>query len=388
MSRTQHLIYVVAFSALLLALSLWSLKGLYGFSPAEGTSVLDGKLAQAVEKHYDAEFPVKRFGTNVWAAVDYTLFGEGRPGVLIGEKGWLYSDEEFKPVADAASHQRDNLALIQGVRDELAKRDIQLVMAIIPAKTRLYPEYAGDNRPTEQYRSLYQQFRGTVRGAGILAPDLLGPLEEAKKQGEVFLRTDTHWTPLGAEVAARELSESVQQAVSLRGTPQRFVTEAVAMQTHKGDLTTFLPMDPLFDELMPAQEQLQQRETRAADDAASGDDALFAEAEIPVALVGTSYSANPKWNFAGALRQSLQRDLSNHAEDGHGPILPMLKYLQSDEIKDNPPQLVIWEFPERYLPMAYDLSGFDPAWIAQLKAGAGNERLVSNLTGKAGTPAR
>ncbi len=388
MSRTQHLIYVLAFAVLLLALSLWSLKSFLGFSPAEGTSVLDGKLAQALEKHYDAEFPIKRFGTNVWAAVDYTLFGEGRPGVLIGEQGWLYSDEEFKPVAGGAEHQRDNLALIQGVRDELAKRDIRLVMAIIPAKTRLYPEYTGDNRPSEQYRTLYQQFRGTVRGAGILAPDLLGPLEEAKRQGEVFLRTDTHWTPMGAEVVARQIGESVQQSMALRGSPQRFVTEPVAMQPHKGDLTTFLPLDPLFDTLMPAQDQLQQRETRAADEGAEDGDALFAEADIPVALVGTSYSANAKWNFAGALRQSLQRDLSNHAEDGHGPILPMLKYLQSDEIKSNPPQVVIWEFPERYLPMAYDLSGFDPAWIAALKAGAGNERLVSNTTGKAGTPTR
>ncbi|MGE8477298.1 MAG: alginate O-acetyltransferase AlgX-related protein, partial [Pseudomonas shirazensis] len=50
-----------------------------------------------------------------------------------------------------------------------------------------------------------------------------------------------------------------------------------------------------------------------------------------------------------------------------GPLLPMLKYLQSDAFKDAPPQVVVWEFPERYLPMKNDLSGFDPQWIAQLK---------------------
>ncbi|WP_263141266.1 alginate O-acetyltransferase [Pseudomonas sp. RIT-PI-AD] len=387
MSRTQHLIYVLAFACMLLALSLWSLKGLYSFSAAAETTLLDGKLAHSLEKHYDAEFPIKQFGTNVWAAVDYGLFGEGRPGVLIGEKGWLYSDEEFKPVADGAQHQRDNLALIQGVRDELAKHDVRLLLAIVPAKSRLYPEYAGDNRPTASYLTLYQQFRDNVRQAGILAPDLLGPLEEAKKQGEVFLRTDTHWTPLGAEVVARELSETVQRKVPLRGTPQRFVTEAVSTQQHKGDLTSFLPLDPLFAELMPAQDQLQQRETRALEDS-DGGDALFAESDMPVTLVGTSYSANPKWNFAGALRQALQRDLSNHAEDGHGPILPMLKYLQSDELKNAAPQLVIWEFPERYLPMANDLSEFDPAWIAQLKASPTEQRLVSRATDAAGTPTR
>ena len=104
---------------------------------------------------------------------------------------------------------------------------------------------------------------------------------------------------------------------------------------------------------------------------------LLGDVELPVALVGTSYSANPAWNFAGALRQHLQRDLSNHAEDGQGPIVPMLKYLQSEEFKNSPPQLVIWEFPERYLPMANDLEGFDPAWIATLKS-SNKQRLASS----------
>ncbi|MDH4559005.1 hypothetical protein E8F11_28195 [Pseudomonas sp. BN417] len=60
------------------------------------------------------------------------------------------------------------------------------------------------------------------------------------------------------------------------------------------------------------------------------------------------------------------------------PLLPMLKYLQTDAFRDSPPQLVIWEFPERYLPMAPDLSQFDPAWIDQLEAnGAAGRSLAT-----------
>jgi alginate O-acetyltransferase complex protein AlgJ len=66
---------------------------------------------------------------------------------------------------------------------------------------------------------------------------------------------------------------------------------------------------------------------------------------VPVALIGTSYSANPNWNFVGALQQALRSDVVNYAEDGHGPILPMLSYLQSDAFKNSPPQVLIWEFP-------------------------------------------
>ncbi|NWL79807.1 alginate O-acetyltransferase [Pseudomonas taiwanensis] len=381
MNRTLNLLYILLFCGLLLALSLWSMRAILGFSVAKETSVLDGKLALAFEKRYDEEFPVKQLGTNLWALVDYKLFGEGRQGVVIGQDGWLYSDEEFDPVADGTRQVRDNLALIGGVRDELARHNVELVLAIIPAKSRLYPEHVGQVTPTALRQDLYERFRGVARKAGIIAPDLLATLEDAKNQGQVFLRTDTHWTPLGAEVVAGRLGQSISQAMSLHGSPQQYVTEVLGNEDYKGDLTRFLPLDPLFENLMPAPDQLQKRATRSQDETDAGGDALFAESNVPVVLVGTSYSANDKWNFAGALRQSLQRDLVNHAEDGNGPILPMLKYLKSDELKDAPPQLVIWEFPERYLPMQSDLSDFDPEWVANLRKGAGSEERLASRSG-------
>ena len=39
---------------------------------------------------------------------------------------------------------------------------------------------------------------------------------------------------------------------------------------------------------------------------------------MAVGLVGTSYSANPNWNFVGALKEALHSDVVNYAEDGHG----------------------------------------------------------------------
>ena len=375
MTRPLRTLYVALFLGVLALVALGSLRGVLSYRLPADFSVLDGGLAKTFESHYDKELPVKDIGTNVWAALDYLLFDEGRRGVLIGEHDWLFSNEEFDPVAGAQEHLRDNLALIRGVRDELARRDIDLLLAIVPAKSRLYPEHVGDHRASALHADLYQRFHAAVRRAGIAAPDLLAPLQAAKASGPLFLRTDTHWTPFGAEVAAQQLS----QAVSLRGEPQQFVTESAGQAQHKGDLTRFLPLDPLFAELLPAPDPLQKRQTRAVSQA-DGADALFADSELPVTLVGTSYSANPSWNFAGALRQHLQRDLSNHAEDGQGPILPMLKYLQSDELKNAAPQLVIWEFPERYLPMANDLSDFDPDWIAALKGSSASQRLASTAS--------
>lgn len=367
MTRSLRILYSLLFLALLLALGLWSLGGLGGFQRTAQMSLLDGKLAKAAETHYDEQFPLKRIGTNLWAALDFKLFNEGRPGVVLGRDQWLFSDEEFKPSANAEQTQAENLALLRGVRDTLRQHGVELVLAIIPAKARVYPEYIGEQAPASLHDDLYNAFHAQARQANIFAPDLFGPLQQAKARGQVFLRTDSHWTPMGAEVAAQQLAEAVARQTLLNGAPQTFVTESEQQAPYKGDLTNFLPLDPLFSNLLPKPDLLQKRSTRAADTGSEGDDALFADKQIPVALVGTSYSANPNWNFLGALQQALRSDVANYAEDGHGPILPMLKYLQSDEFKNSPPQLLVWEFPERYLPIKNDLSAFDPDWIAQLK---------------------
>ncbi len=367
MTRSLRKLYSVLFLVLLLGLGVWSLGGLSSFQRTAQMSVLDGKLAKAAETHYDAQFPLKRIGTNLWAALDFKLFNEGRPGVVLGRDNWLFSDEEFKPVANSDQFEQENLALIRGVRDTLQQHGVQLVLAIVPAKARLYSEYIGEQTPASLHNDLYNEFHAQARQAGVFAPDLLAALQSAKSRGQVFLRTDTHWTPMGAEVVAQHLAETVSRQNLLNGEPQHYVTEQRQSAPYKGDLTNFLPLDPLFSNLLPPPDTLQARSTRPAEGASASDDALFADNEIPVALVGTSYSANPNWNFLGALQQALRSDVVNYAEDGHGPLLPMLKYLQGGAFKDSAPQVLIWEFPERYLPMKNDLSDFDPQWIAQLK---------------------
>ncbi|MBD1550815.1 alginate O-acetyltransferase [Pseudomonas typographi] len=367
MTRTLRLLYVLTFFGILVALGLWSLVSFGSFSKTEQMTVLNGKFTHALEGHYDDEFPIKRLGTNLWAAVDYKLFKEGRPGVVLGRDQWLYTDEEFNPVAHGDRVEADNVALVRAVAKRLKTHNIKLVMAVVPAKARVYPEHIGDDKPAALHADLYQQLHSQLQQAGIAAPDLLAPLEQGKQQGQVFLRTDTHWTPMGADLVAKQLGSYIQAQAPLTTDPVQYVTEAGPVQPYKGDLTTFLPLDPLFTNLLPKPDDLSQHTTKPANDGGEGGDALFADSTVPVALVGTSYSANPHWNFLGALQEALHSDVVNYAEDGHGPFPPMLKFLQSDAFKANPPQVVIWEFPERYLPMNADLSAFDAKWLAELK---------------------
>jgi len=56
----------------------------------------------------------------------------------------------------------------------------------------------------------------------------------------------------------------------------------------------------------------------------------------------------PEWNFAGFLKEQLHADILNFSDPGQGPFAVMEKYLSSDDFKNTPPRLVIWEMPERY----------------------------------------
>jgi alginate O-acetyltransferase complex protein AlgJ len=59
------------------------------------------------------------------------------------------------------------------------------------------------------------------------------------------------------------------------------------------------------------------------------------------------------WNFEGALKEALGADVLNVANQGEGPVRPMQEYLVSETLQNTPPELVIWEIPERFINVSY-----------------------------------
>ncbi len=317
---------------------------------AQDRDVLSGEITRQFESHYDRVFPVRTLGTNVWAALQFGLFGEGRPGVVVGDSGWLYTEEEFVTEVGAAAALDRHLASIRQVRQQLAAAGTELLVVLIPAKARLYPEYRGEHQPSSIHRDLYVDARQALLDQQVQVPDLLQALRRCKQQAPVFLRTDTHWTPAGARCAA----EAVATAEPYPRGVRQYRTALTGSVDHPGDLLQFLPLSPYFDHLLPPVDRLARASTVEAQAEAEAD--LFSEASAPpLTLIGTSYSADERWNFAGALRQAGQEDVLNLAASGQGPFAPMRDYLRT--LPATPPRLVVWEIPERYLPMRVRAGG-------------------------------
>lgn len=333
---------VALFCAAVLGLAAAAAVRALPYHGAQGRDLLSGDIARQFESHYDRVFPVRTLGTNVWAALQFGLFGEGRPGVVVGEGGWLYTEEEFVTEAGAAAALDRHLASIQQVRQQLATAGTELLVVLIPAKARVYPEYRGEHRPSSVHRDLYADARQALLARRVVAPDLLQVMRRCKQQTPVFLRTDTHWTPAGARCVA----ETVTSAEPYPRGDRQYRTEVVEIVDHRGDLLQFLPLSPYFDHLLPLADRLAHPNTVEVQAAAD----LFGDARTPpLTLIGTSYSADDRWNFAGALRQAGREDVLNLATSGQGPFAPMQAYLTSPPAV--PPRLMVWEIPERYLPM-------------------------------------
>jgi alginate O-acetyltransferase complex protein AlgJ len=336
--------------------------------------LLQGEATRAFEAHYDAQFPARTLGINLWAAIDYVLFGEGRPGVVVGRQHWLYSDEEFALAADTPAVVERNLALIRWVRTQLVAHNVRLVVAVVPAKARVYPEFLGERQPPRLQQDLHRRVHEHLQAEGMTAPDLFAVLSAAKAQAPTFLRTDTHWTPWGAQQAAQALAAPTRRALGPASSRlrQRYRSVSGAELDYPGDLFSFLPLDPYFAGLLPPADRLLEQRTELVADAGAGGGLLDERPAPRVALVGTSYSAHDRWNFAGALRQALGEDVANYAREGLGPYRPMLDYLAGPDFRRAPPRVLIWELPERYLALPQDLDGYAlPAALITAPVAAG-----------------
>lgn len=323
------------------------------FKSPEGKNLLNGEWAAAYEAEFNKSLAIHQPSIDMWGVLEYSLFNNGREGVLVGQDGWLFTYEEFvfHPLGKAAMDIKLDLATT--VQQTLAEFGAKLVVVIVPSKARIYSEYLGRYTFPIYNEATYETFARELEDRNILVVRLIESFEAAKTIEGVFSRTDTHWTSYGTEISAKEIAKTVKEKSLLPSlnTAVFTTTKKETPTQHRGDLMNFLPLGSLQDDLGPKVDTLYERSTIKESSELNLD--LFGTKIIPVTLVGTSYSAAPFWNFEGALKAALGADVLNVAVGGRGAILPMQEYLQSDTMKNTPPELVIWEIPERFIEASY-----------------------------------
>lgn len=311
-----------------------------GAGPLPDASALKGEFQSAYEDGFKKANPLKRIAVGAFAALRFSLLNEASPGAIVGDDGWLFTAEELEVHSGFDTNIRASAERVAQVRDELSAKGVQLLVAVVPDKAEICEDRLRLERP-ELVQRRYQRFLGYLDLAGVNRIDGAAVLRRGAEVGQMFMRDDTHWSPLGAKTIADQIGRRLGGADISRSD---VTTVSLGTDAFNGDLLSFVPTGPFRDLVGPDQRAIERFETNVE---TSG--GLFGDATIDVVLVGTSFSAKPDWHFEGFLKQALNADVLNLSLEGQGPFAPMDAFLAGDVLKTTPPKIVIWEIPVRYI---------------------------------------
>ena len=316
-------------------------------------AILHGEVTHKIAKQLSMAAVPER-AADLERAASWLTFHDTGARVRPGCEGWLFLTDEMRINRHAQDNADAKAAAILDTQQRLAKRGIALLVAVVPDKSRIASAQLCDLRRPAQLQNRAVEWVEALNKAGVKAIDLAPTLQPLG--AEAFLRTDTHWSEIGASAAAKAIAQQVQ-AMGISATPHTEYDLTVQSPARRpGDLVRLAGLDWLPLTSQPAPEtvtssQINAKKVDTQSDANSLDD-LFGDTNLPsVALVGTSFSRNS--NFLGFLEKALGAPVTDFSKDGGEFSGGANNYFKNLAFKDTPPKLLIWEIPERDIQTPY-----------------------------------
>jgi alginate O-acetyltransferase complex protein AlgJ len=124
---------------------------------------------------------------------------------------------------DSTAPQPDPRVAILQFHQQLAERNIRLVLMPTPDKATIQPEKFSSRYQGRQmlaHNPSYRQFLDELEAEGVLVCDVTDALAEYRDRSgnAVYLATDTHWRPEAMELAAAELARLIEEQIVLAAT--------------------------------------------------------------------------------------------------------------------------------------------------------------------------
>ena len=307
-------------------------------------ALLEGELTHHIAKEL-AKAPLPEAAARLERGASWLLLGDTGLRVRQGCPGWLFLAEELEVHRQAAANAQARAQTVMALQRALAARHVRLLVAVVPDKSRIAADQLCGLRRPAAFASRIADWTRLLAAAQVPVVDLTAPLTPLGSAA--FLRTDTHWNEAGAAAAAAALAAEVK-ALPFQATPAReFARTLLPPAPRPGDLVRLAGLDWLPPRLQPAPEvlRLTQVDSRAA---ATASDDLFGDGDLPnLTVIGTSFSRNS--NFLPFLEQALGASVGRFAKDGGHFAGAARDYFQSQAFRQTPPQLLVWEIPERDL---------------------------------------
>jgi alginate O-acetyltransferase complex protein AlgJ len=275
------------------------------------------------------------------------------PLVRLGPEPWLF----YRPatvIEDFAALQRlseRRLALFSALKLELRNRSVELIVLVVPDKSRVYADLCyGPVGMPDRKGSLYELILGELGQVGVPVVDPLSSFREQRRrepESLLYYPRDTHWTPLAMRLAAADVAEGLASAgIPLRREGAGSVQAQVERLERSPDLVDLLGLDPSWwADSHQLQEGLHWKDESVEADPVGG-----------LALAGGSFSER---GFAAALAEAAGEPVDERGVvAGRGPLAGLRETLYLIRQERLRPRILVWEFVERaYLESQFWLRG-------------------------------
>jgi alginate O-acetyltransferase complex protein AlgJ len=162
-------------------------------------------LPGRVDAYLKDRFGLRKELIRLGSQITTSTMVSGSRDVLAGRGGRMYllQNEAVRQSAGLVMRDRSVMGTAEYLaakRDILAQRGIRFLVASPPNAATIYPEdlpsWARNDGKTTEYDLLLAE----LSKRGVSAVDLRPALRGARSEGEIYLRYDSHWSPLGALV--------------------------------------------------------------------------------------------------------------------------------------------------------------------------------------------
>ena len=173
---------------------------------------LDKKFYIELDRYFNDHFVFRGPLVKAKNRIDFSIFSSSpSKKVYVGKDDWLFSTRTLRDYLKDSCKNRQQLRELarglQNIERELARHGQIFVFVIAPNKATIYPEYVGLARPKQdcgrsRYDLLLEAF-DEFPVKGFIRLDKL--LIEAKKDGQLYHKTGTHWNLRGERIAIKAI---------------------------------------------------------------------------------------------------------------------------------------------------------------------------------------
>jgi alginate O-acetyltransferase complex protein AlgJ len=269
--------------------------------------------------------------------------------VISGKDGWLFPAWESLSKVDNAGTTR-SIGLIKDVQQQLARKQIALVVLVVPMKAPFYAQRLPADQPlSPAVAQRYDQLQSAMTSAGLTTLNIK-PILQRTEQGQqtAFYRADYHWTAWSAENTADATAKLINERYRLQGQPGGGAVLGEWFDKRAfGDLASnFLPAikrKAIGRDIYTVRHQVEK-------------DLLIDDAPAPVHVIGNSF-VQPYLGFTQKLSNALDRPVTLTWNPGDvGPWATLLQYLESPDFAGHKPQVIVWQFNEGQFNLGPDAS--------------------------------